>query len=306
LHLAVRSLDIGPGDEVITTPYSFIASSNCILYERATPVFVDIEEKTLGLDPNLVEEAITPKTKAILAVHVYGKSCLISELREICDRYGLYLIEDCCEALGTYHGGVHVGSFGHIATYGFYPNKHITTGEGGMLTTSDEHIAKIVKSLRNQGRNDNMDILEFQELGYNYRLNEVAAALGLGQILEFDEIRNRRKQIFDWYHKMFSGTDSVHLLAPSNTEIDSPFTMVAAVSRDREKLIAHLMRNDIQSRAYFDPPIHLQKIYISNFGYKKGDFPVAEEMSASLLAIPFFTSMTEDQVKQVCDALSNY
>ena len=306
LHLAIRALNISKGDEVITTPFSFIASSNCILYEKAKPVFVDIDTETLGLNPNLLEEAITPKTKAIVAVHIYGKSCRIAELRELCDKHNLYLIEDCCEALGASHLGKPVGAFGEIATYGFYPNKHITTGEGGMLTTNHQDIAQRVKSLRNQGRSSNSEILKFGELGYNYRLSEVAAAMGLGQIQEWSEILKMRKNVLKWYLDYLPLKNRITFQDFFDPEVDSPFSMLVKVEGNRKELISYLSDHGIQSKGYFDPPIHLQKFYKTNFGYKEGDFPIAEEMSASLLALPFFTSMTEGQVKQVCEALANY
>ena len=303
LHLAMRLLNIGAEDEVITSPYSFIASSNCILFEGATPVFVDIEEETMGLDPSKVEQAITPRTKAIIAVHLYGKSCQIGELRSICDRHDLFLIEDCCEALGAKHQGQDVGSYGELACYGFYPNKHITTGEGGMLTTNREEFATKARSLRNQGRSQNTEVLEFEELGYNYRLSEVSAAMGLGQMEEWQKIFSKRLQVLEWYKELLSPEYDASFFNPTE---DSPFSMVISVDKDRNALIAHLTKFGIQSKPYFDPPIHLQPFYKKRFSFRKGDFAITEKVSSKMLSLPFYTTMTRAEVAKVCEVLSRY
>ena len=303
LHLAIRLLDIGAEDEVITSPYSFIASSNCILFEGATPVFVDIEEETMGLDPSKVERAITSRTKAIVAVHVYGKSCQIKELRRICDRYDLFLIEDCCEALGAKHQGQEVGSYGDIACYGFYPNKHITTGEGGMLTTNQEEFALKARSLRNQGRSQNKEVLQYEELGYNYRLSEVSAAMGLGQMEEWERILDMRTQVLKWYQQLSSHQFNTSFFNP---KVDSPFSMVIRVEKDREALISHLKEFGVQSKPYFDPPIHLLHFYKKRFSFRKGDFAITEKVSSKMLSLPFYTTMTRAEVAKVCEVLSRY
>ncbi len=199
LHMVVRALGIGSGDEVITTPFSFVASTNCLLYERAVPRFVDIEEDSLGIDPAAIDAAVSPRTKAILPVHVFGRPCRIGAIEASASRHGLLMIEDSCEALGSTLGARPMGSFGAASVFAFYPNKQITTGEGGVVVTDDEAMASVLRSLRNQGRDTDGTWLRHVRLGYNYRLDELSAAIGVAQLERIAELRAGRARVADRY-----------------------------------------------------------------------------------------------------------
>ena len=205
LHLCTRLAGVGPGDEVITSPFSFVASANCALYEGATPVFADIDPHTLNLDPAAVEAAVTDKTRAIVAVDIFGYPCALDELLAIADRHGLVFIEDACEALGAEYKGRPLGSHGHLAVFAFYPNKQITTGEGGIVVTSDGDQWRLLKSLSNQGRADTGGWLEHARFGYNYRLSDVAAAIGVAQLERLDEILRLRAAAAQRYEELLAG-----------------------------------------------------------------------------------------------------
>ena len=211
LHLLCIAAGVGPGDEVITSPYSFVASANCAIYEGATPVFADIDARTLNLDPAAVEAAVTERTKAVVAVDIYGYPCELDELRAICDRHGLALVQDACEALGARYRGQLVGSHGPAAVFAFYPNKQMTTGEGGMVTTHSEDEWRLLRSLRNQGRADSGGWLEHARLGFNYRIDDVRAALGLGQLERLDEILSKRAAVAARYTELLSDIDGLEL-----------------------------------------------------------------------------------------------
>ena len=213
LHLCMHLLGVGPGDEVITSPYSFVASANCAIYEGATPVFADIDPDTLNLDPEAVEAAITPRTKAVVAVDIFGYPCELDELRAICDRHGLALVEDSCEALGARYKGRPLGSHGHLATWAFYPNKQITTGEGGAVTTGSAEEHELLVSLRNQGRLETSSWLQHGRLGFNYRLDDISAALGIGQLERLDRILEARREVAARYSELLAGLD-VETAAP--------------------------------------------------------------------------------------------
>ncbi len=303
LHLAIRALGISEGDEVITTPFSFVASANAICYEGATPVFVDIEEETFGINPDLLERSITSKTKAVLAVHVFGRPCKIGAVRSICDKYGLALIEDCCESLLSRHEGLVVGSFGEIAAYGFYPNKQITTGEGGMVTLNRDDLASTIRSLRNQGRDQNQQNLVHNELGYNYRLSEINAALGFSQMQRVEGILKRRGLVFAKYKELLDAASLPIYLKPLPTDQVEWFVFAIRVPRVRDKVMERLLARGIQCKAYFDPPIHLQPLYQKLFGYRPGVLPVSERLSNEILILPYFTSMSTDEVSFVVSTL---
>lgn len=305
LHLIVRGLGIGPGDEVITTPFSFVASSNCLLFERAVPVFVDIDPNTLNIAPEKVESAITSRTKAVLAVDVFGLPADYDALVEITTRHNILLIEDSCEALGSTYKGQMAGTFGIAGAYAFYPNKQITAGEGGVVITDDEQLAAACRSMRNQGRDNSGDWLAHQRLGFNYRLDEMSCALALAQLERLDEILQKRSQVAEWYNNRLRGLSDVATpCVPSNDVEISWFVYVVRLSPevDRQRVLSYLNGHGVQSKAYF-PPIHLQPFYRSLLGYKEGDFPVTEQVAASTVALPFFTRMTEDQVEYVCQVL---
>jgi perosamine synthetase len=304
LHMAVRALGIGDGDEVITTSFSFIASANCLLFERAVPRFVDIEEDTMGLDPDLVEAAASPRTKAILPVHAFGRPCRIEALAEQASGRGWRLIEDACEALGSRLGGRPLGSYGDASVFAFYPNKQITTGEGGVVVTDDPELAAMFRSLRNQGRDEDGTWLRHVRLGYNYRLDELSAALGVAQLERREELRAGRDRVARAYRSALGDRDWVRLAETNEDEVVDWFVYVVRLdsSVDRTRVMAELDAAGIPSRPYFSA-IHLQPFYREQFGYRPGDFPVTERVAASTLALPFSPRLSDDDVAYVADAL---
>ncbi len=304
LHLGVRALEIGEGDEVITTPFSFVASANCLLYERAVPRFVDIEEESLGLDPNQVEAAASGRTRAVLPVHVFGRPCRIEPIVSIARRRGWPVIEDACEALGSSIDGRPTGSFGDIAVFAFYPNKQVTTGEGGMVVTDDPSLAETMRSLRNQGRDADGTWLRHVRLGYNYRLDEVSAAIGVAQVERLGELQAGRARVADAYERELGGHDWVALpRAGANESVDWFVYVVRLDPRiDRDGLIGRLAERGVASRPYF-APLHLQPFYRATFGFRPGDFPVTERVAASTLALPFSSRLADDDVQYVAAAL---
>jgi perosamine synthetase len=305
LHLCMRLAGVGPGDEVITSPYSFVASANCAIYEGATPVFADVDPKTFNLDPAAAEAAITPRTKALVAVDIYGYPCELDELRGICDRHGLVLVEDACEALGARYKGAPIGSHGHLATFAFYPNKQLTTGEGGTVTTaSEEHWRELV-SLRNQGRADSGGWLEHARLGYNYRLDDLSAALGLGQIERLDEILALRGQAAQRYADLLAAVDGVEAPLPDDPDhVRTWFVYVVKLERglDRERVIAGLEERGVASARYL-PSIHLQPYMRERYGFHEGLCPVSEDLSRRTFALPFHSRLAADDQEYVVDAL---
>lgn len=307
LHLIIRALGIGPGDEVITTPFSFIASTNCILMEGATPVFVDIDPKTLCIDPKAVEAAITPRTKAILAVDVFGHPADWHRLDQIAEKHDLILIQDSAESLGSRLDGKPCGSFGHAAIFGFYPNKQITTGEGGALVTDDEELAELCRSMANQGRGD-AGWLNHVRLGYNYRMDEMSAALGLSQLERIEEIVSARADVAGWYLEELEGISEVVLPCVAANVHMSWFVFVIRLAdvfnrADRDKTLEELRSHDIGCRDYFQP-IHLQPFIKETLGTRRGQFPITESISDRTIALPFFPQMTKPQVQQVAESLS--
>jgi len=304
LHLIIRALGIGEGDEVITTPFSFISSANCILYENAKPVFVDIDPITLTIDPAYIETAITHNTKAILAVDVFGHPAHWDKLEAIAAKYHLHLIEDAAEALGSTYQGRKCGSFGDAAVFSFYPNKQATTGEGGCIVTNDKELADLCHSMANQGRRiEGGQWLEHVRLGYNYRLDELSAALGIAQLTRFPEIPQKRAQVAQWYAAQLQEVPEV--MPPSVLpEVDmSWFVYVIRlkeprVRADRDAVIAKLQKLSIQCGTYFQS-IHLQPFYQERFHFRPGLFPSAEHASDHTIALPFYTSMTEEEVQTV-------
>ena len=305
LHLCLAAAGIGPGDEVITTPFSFVASANCALYQGATPVFVDIDPLTLNIDPNQVEDRLTARTRALLPVDVFGQPSPIEDLMAIADRYGLRLIRDACEAIGAERNGRRIGSQGLATVFAFYPNKQMTTGEGGVIVTNDVPYSKILRSLSNQGRDDDGTWMNHVRLGYNYRLDEMSAALGISQLRRLDAIIARRARVASWYTESLSELDGVQVpyVALETTRM-SWFVYVVRLDERivRDRLMAELQEDGIPSRPYF-VPIHLQPLYRLRFGFKPGDFPVTEQVARTTLALPFYTEMTEQQVEYVCDHL---
>ena len=304
LHMGVRALEIGPGDEVITTPFSFVASANCLLYEKAVPRFVDIEEDSLGLDPDRIADAASPKTRAVLPVHVFGRPCRIESITSAARARGWAVIEDACEGLGSTVDGRPLGSFGDVAVFAFYPNKQITTGEGGMVVTDDDALAETMRSLRNQGRDSDGTWLRHVRLGYNYRLDELSAAVGVAQLERLAELRAGRARVAASYARALGAIDWVTLPAPGAGESVDWFVYVVRLHPeiDRDAVLAGLADRGVPARPYFSP-LHLQPFYREAFGFEPGDFPVTERVAASTLALPFSSRLPDEDVQYVAQAL---
>jgi perosamine synthetase len=312
LHLIVRSLGIGEGDEVITSPFSFVASTNCLLYERARPVFVDIDRRSLNLDVGRIEAALTPRTRAILAVDVFGRPADWNALRQLAARHDLLLIEDSCEALGARYrlaGGdwARCGSLGEAGCFAFYPNKQMTTGEGGMIVTDREDLAALCRSLRNQGRDEGAGWLQHARLGFNYRLSDINCALGLAQLERLEEILAARRQVAAWYAEALAELPDFEVPPPEPGAEISWFVYVVRLAAeytraDRDALLTGLRERGVGCNNYFSP-IHLQPYIRDAFGYREGDFPVTEAVSAQTIALPFHTRLTEREVREVARLL---
>jgi len=309
LHLIIRALGIGEGDEVITTPFSFISSSNCILFEGARPVFVDIDEKTLNIDVSKIRSKITKKTKAILAVDVFSQPADWDELKKIAKKYNLYLIEDSAEALGSLYKNRKCGSFGEAGVFAFYPNKQITTGEGGIILTNNKKIYELCRSMVNQGRKvKNGKWLEHVILGYNYRLDEMSCALGIAQMQRIKEILKKRKRVAELYNNKLKNIDGVEIPYIKTGNKLSWFVYVVKLTEKfsdykRDKIIKEMAKRGIQCGNYFQS-IHLQPFYKKEFGYKKGDFLITENISSRTLALPFYNNLTEDEINFVAKNLT--
>jgi perosamine synthetase len=307
LHLLCVAAGIQPGDEVITSPYSFAASANCFLYEGGVPVFADIDPRTLNLDPAAVEAAVTERTKAIVAVDIYGYPCELDELRAIADRHGLALIDDACEALGAGYRGTPVGSHGASCVFAFYPNKQVTTGEGGMVTTHSEEEWHVIRSLRNQGRPEPGGWLEHVRLGFNYRLSDIAAALGIGQLERLDEILALRSEAASRYNALLGDIEGLELPGADDAEHRrSWFVYVVLIpdSAARERAIAAFERESIGYNRYL-PSIHLQPYMRERFGFQEGLCPVSEDVSSRSLALPFFTGIDNAAQERVAEVLAS-
>jgi len=305
LHLCARMAGIEPGDEVVTTPLSFIASANCIRYEGGTPVFVDVDERTLNLDPAAVEAAITPRTKALVLVDLFGYPLDIDVFQEIAERHDVAIIEDACEALGATYRGRPVGSFGPPAVFAFYPNKQMTTGEGGAVVVQSEEEWELLKSLANHGRTDRGETFSHGRLGYNYRLDELSAALGVAQLAKLDEILPLRDAVAGRYNELLADVEGVRLLCPDDEgHRRSWFVYVVLVQPpvDRSAVMTSLAAEGIASKPYL-PAIHLQPAYSEFYGFSAGMFPVAEAAGAQGLALPFHTGLSASDQERVVEAL---
>jgi perosamine synthetase len=356
LHLCIKALDIKDGEEVLTTPFSFIASANCILFERAKPVFVDIDEKTLNIDINRLSDTIkklkvkSQKLKAILPVHIFGRPCEIDEIMKLAKKHELKVIEDPCEAVGaeylySYHKVTikksnkqietdkleisskksgdnkkdqnkidrknriwkKVGTFGDCGVFAFYPNKQITTGEGGIIVTDDENIYKLCKSMRNQGRSENGGWLQHKRLGYNYRISDINCALGIAQLERIDEILAKRERVAKLYNERLNEMEELIIPQFEENKKISWFVYVARLiniytQKDRDLILYKLRKKGIGCNNYFSP-IHLQPFYRKMFGYKREDFPVTERVSERTIALPFYNNLKEEQIDFVCNNL---
>jgi len=307
LFLCMLALGIAPGDEVITTPFTFAASATSIMMAGARPVFVDIDPVSLNIDPAKIEAGITEKTKAILPVEVFGNPAGLDAVCEIAKKHNLPVIEDSCEALGSALKGKKVGTFGTMSVFGFYPNKQITTGEGGMILTDDDDLADMCVSLRNQGRSKGAGWLAHERLGYNYRLSDINCALGIVQLSRIDEIKAKRRQVAEWYRQMLADEDRLIVPAePVNCDM-SWFVFVVRLKEDftmeqRDRILQQMQSRNIQVSNYF-APVHLMPFIAQKFGYKPGNFPITESISARAIALPFHNHLTKDQIAIVCTTL---
>ncbi len=327
LHLCMRAAGVRPGDLVITSPFSFVASTNVILYENGTPIYTDVQPDTGNIDPGLARQAAIdlaqggkaaerwfPRTgarpgsplKALLPVDIFGQPCDLDVMREIATRHHIPMIEDACEALGSEYKHKKAGTLGDMAVYAFYPNKQITTGEGGMVVTDDEASALMMQSLRNQGRAPGDTWLQHTYLGYNYRLNELNAALGTVQMSRLEELLKNREQVASWYDRHLQGISGITRprILPETTRMSwFVFIIWLADEKTRDRVAKELKNRDIPVRPYFTP-IHLQPYMVERFGYRKGDFPVTESLGERGMALPFSGKMTEEMVAKVCQELS--
>jgi perosamine synthetase len=306
LHLGVRALGWGEGDEVLTSPFSFVASANCLLYEGARPVFCDVDPLTLDLDPAAAAAALGERTAGVLPVHIFGYPAAMAELEELAAANGLAVLEDACEALGAVDAeGRRIGARGNLATFAFYANKQMTTGEGGMIVPTSPEVAARLRSERNQGRAADMGWLDHGGIGFNYRLGEVAAAIGVAQLERLDAILESRRAAAAAYAEGLAGIDGVEAPAPGRGAEERswfvyPVRLAAEV--DRDATIARLAELGVASKAYL-PCIHLFP-HLRELGYREGRFPVAEEASARALALPFFSSIASAEIERVCEALA--
>jgi perosamine synthetase len=307
LHLCIRALGISEGDEVIVPSFAFIAVANVLRYERAVPVFVDIDPQTLNLDPARIEEAITPRTRAIIVVHTFGSPAALDEIQEIARHHKLIVIEDACEALGAQFDGRRVGSFGDAAVFGFYPNKQITTGEGGMLVTNDSNVAAFARKLRNQGRGDSGEWLQHEELGYNYRISELNCALGAEQLQRIDSILDKREAIAREYHRQLQNQPDLELppIKLPRRRI-SWFVYVLRLNKrfaasHRDRIVQEMASQGIACGRYF-APLHLQPAYRSQ-PHRCMTLTHTESIAPRTLALPFFNKITGDQIAEVCETL---
>jgi len=303
LHCCLIAMGIGPGAEVITSPFSFIASANVVLMVGAKPVFVDIDPQSLNLNPAAVEQAITPRTRAILPVEAFGNPAGFDRICAVAGKHEIPVLEDSCEGLGGSYKGRQVGTFGRAGVFGFYPNKQITTGEGGMVVTNDAKLAHLCRSLRNQGRDPGGSWLSHERLGYNYRLSDISAAIGIVQMTRLEEIITARQRVAHHYISLL--LDSPHLVVPTIEEQTSMswFVFVVRLSDafdriDRDAILGYLRNHHIGCSNYF-PPIHLQPFYVQQFGYQRGAFPVTEYVSDRTIALPFFNNLTRTDIEVV-------
>ena len=315
LHLALAAMEIGPGDEVITPAFSFVASANCIEYVGAKPVFVDCDPRTLNVRAAAVERHLNEKTKAVIGVEIFGNPASMAQLAALCAKHEIPLIEDGCQGFGGRTGRQLVGQFGRASIFAFYPNKQITTGEGGMIVTDDDRLAELFRSMRNHGRpagggqpdTDLGSRVEHERLGYNYRMSELSAALGASQMRRLDELLDARQRVAEAYTRRLMGNADLILPTVEPDTVMGWFVYVVRLSdrfseQDRDSVIEGLRRHDVGASNYF-PPIPLLPHYRQKYGYKPGDFPVAEFVAHRTIALPFFPRLTEREVDLVCQTL---
>ncbi len=306
LHLAVRAAGVEAGDEVITTPFSFVASANCVLYEHATPVFCDIDPRTLNIEPAAAEVAVSTRTTGLLPVHIFGYPADMPGFERLAAERGLWIVEDTCEALGATHAdGLQVGARGNLAVFGFYPNKQLTTGEGGAVVCPDEATKQRIDSERNQGRTPDMGWLDHDRLGFNYRLDDLSCALGIAQLERLDELLAARARVAALYTEALGGVEDLVLpCLDEGGDRRSWFVYVVQLPPgvDRDEAVVAMRARGVDTKPYL-PAIHLMSFYRERFGHREGEFPVCEEVARRSLALPFFPELSEGEVEQVVEAL---
>jgi perosamine synthetase len=306
LHLAIRAAGVEAGDEVITTPFSFVASANCLLYEEARPVFCDIDPRTLNPDPEAAAASVSDRTTGLLPVHVFGYPADMPAFERLAAARGLWVVEDACEALGAEHpDGTPVGARGNLSVSGFYPNKQLTTGEGGAVVCPDEGAKVRIDSERNQGRAPDMGWLDHDRLGFNYRLDELSCALGVAQLERADDLLAGRARVAALYSETLAGVDGLDLPCPDEGgDRRSWFVYVVQLPRgvDRDAAVVALRERGVDSKPYL-PAIHLFSFYRERFGHREGEFPVCEDVARRSLALPFYPELTDGQIEQVAETL---
>jgi perosamine synthetase len=306
LHLAIRAAGVEPGDDVVTTPFSFVASANCLLYEGARPVFCDIDPRTLNISAEAAADAVTDRTTGLLPVHIFGYPADMPAFERLASDRALWLVEDTCEALGGTHAdGATVGARGNLSVFAFYPNKQLTTGEGGAVVSPSAEAKERIDSERNQGRAPDMGWLDHDRLGFNYRLTDIACAIGLVQLRRLDGMLADRARVAGWYREALGGIEGLELpCEDAGGDRRGWFVFVVQVprGRDRDEVIRGLRARGVQCKPYL-PAIHLMSFYRERFGHREGEFPVCEDVAARSLALPFFPAMTEGQVARVAAAL---
>lgn len=303
LHLVVKACNLKEGDEVITSPFSFISSTNCLLYEKVKPVFVDVEKKTFNLDPTKIEKAITDKTKAILVVHIFGQCADMTPITKLAKKYKLQIIEDACESLGSTYKNKMSGTFGTAGVYAFYPNKQMTTGEGGIIVTNSKKIYELCSSLRNQGRNLKNDWLIHERLGFNYRMDEMSASLGITQLNKLEWMIKKKREVVEWYNKELKNIPNITLPIITENRTHTWFVYVIRITNGkRNKTMVELAKKGIQTKPYL-PVIHLQPYIQKQFFFKKGDYKIAEKIASETLALPLYIGLTKKDIKQIVNSL---
>ncbi len=307
LHLAIRAAGIEAGDEVLTTPFSFVASANCLLYEHAQPVFCDIDPRTLNLDPGAARAAVSERTTGLLPVHIFGYPADMTAFEALAAERGLWIVEDACEALGATHAdGAAVGTRGNLAVFGFYPNKQLTTGEGGAVVCPGESVKERIDSERNQGRAPDLGWLDHDRLGFNYRLDDLSCALGIAQIGRLDEMLAGRARVAALYTEALAGIDGLDLpCADSDGDRRSWFVYVVQLPPgvDRDAAVVAMRERGVDTKPYL-PAIHLMSLYRERFGHREGQFPVCEDVARRSLALPFYPDLADGDVEQVVQALT--
>jgi len=305
LHMCLHAAGVGPGDEVITSSFSFVASANAALFTGADVVFAEVDPETFNMDPAAVEAAITPRTRAIVIVDIFGYPAEIPALRAVAERHGLAVVEDACQSIDGDYDGRKLGTWGHPAVYGFYANKQLTTAEGGVILTDDDDLALLLKSLSNQGRSDDGAWLVHSRLGFNYRLSDVHCAIGVAQLERLDDMLAGRARVAGWYQSRVRDIPGVHPMY-EGPQGRSWFVYAPRLAEgiDRDRVITELDARGVSAKPYL-PCIHLQPFYRERFGHREGELPVTEAISASTIALPFFPEMTEAQVDEVCTALAD-